>query len=542
MKQSGVANWTVTRARSELGPLVRDLAGGTVALFCGSGVSIGAGYPSWDELLAPLRLELQGNDTTELGLLAQYYVNSVAGGRTALERLVLDAVSNVHGKFTAAHSQISVLPVARVITSNFDQLLETCYSGLDGKRKGWVVTGDEDLKYQPTDDSVEIMKMNGCITRPSSMILTSDDFEQYEVLHPLICSHLQSVVATETLLCIGTSMRDPVLKRILNVVTRALDAGRRPGYVIMGQCSEYEAAELERHGLNVVILGAGDDSLGDDVAKFLECLNLASREVRAAAEVKCQEPVRKESAEAVGFRVEMETSVSDLLASRVATGLSLQYVSDLADHRNRYTAIRRIDFLDYESGDFVSVRRLRGVNTSDEVSSYVLYQEASENKCRFREMGVVARDYVSGADLYVEAVADGTKARMTHPFRVFFPQPLQQGESFDLIYRIVLPGELGVLSIDHEMMSISLVRAVRGVERLDFDVVLNYRPRAVDVTCANSHGAAVACRGNAPVIEEYLPEETYERQFGIAWSDTPWVIRWGCDYPDSSLYMIEYHR
>lgn len=54
------------------------------------------------------------------------------------------------------------------------------------------------------------------------------------------------------------------------------------------------------------------------------------------------------------------------------------------DHVHHYEYLAREDLLDYETGDFYSIRVLEGVNASDGPSAFAVYSESSEVKGMLR--------------------------------------------------------------------------------------------------------------------------------------------------------------
>lgn len=88
-------------------------------------------------------------------------------------------------------------------------------------------------------------------------------------------------------------------------------------------------------------------------------------------------------------------------------------------------------------------------------------------------------------------------------------------------------------------MSIALVRLAHGVNRLDFNVCLNFEPLAVAGEFLGDDGRPVPAVPS-PTIAPYMPEAWYERDLDITWSAQPYAVSWRVDEPKAPMYIIRY--
>lgn len=228
-----------------------------------------------------------------------------------------------------------------------------------------------------------------------------------------------------------------------------------------------------------------------------------------------------------------------LIVERMGSGASLTVDPDHIDSTHRFTRVVRTDLLDYQSGDFFSLRRLVGVNVADTPSEGLVYAESSEAKLAFSATETKAFETETRRPLLVEPLIGDGKPRFQHGFRVFFREPVDPGASFDITYAIRLPGELKVLSPDEEMMSIALVRWKHPVGRLEFNVVLNYEPLRVTAE-ELGHDGEFAPLDARPSPTPYVPTEWYELDFDLPWSASPHVVSCVVDEPTAPMYVLRY--
>jgi hypothetical protein len=498
-------SWTSDIIARRFPALVEELKSGDVTLVAGAGLSSNAGLPLWGELMLPLANELGLDPDTDPINIAQYYCDAHAQGRYLLNKHIVRELRGARPRFSFIHTLIKELP-------------------RDPERPHRVIISDEDLSYH-SDRDLPLIKANGCMTRPESLVLTVQDFEAYAERRPVLTGYLKNLMATSTLLFVGTSLRDPAFGGFNAEVLRQLSQHRRAFYSIVSSTNKYETQDFRVRGIELIDLEAQGDEVGDSLTEFLESL---VRLVRRRP-MSVQEPA------------ERDPSYLNLMNSRLGSGLSLQVDPDRVDRIHHYSLVERTDLLDYASGDFVSARRLTGVNESDLLSAHVVYSESSERKLTFSDVKVTAFDALTREPLIIEPLDDRDLAMFTHGYKILFGQPLSPGERFDIVYSLTLRGELLDLSPVNEIMSVSLARITRDVEKLRFNVCLNFRPKMVLLECFDDQGSRVPRKGVSPRVGPYEPSEWYEDLFDIAWSAEPTAIRWECLKPEGALYIINYH-
>ena len=232
----------------------------------------------------------------------------------------------------------------------------------------------------------------------------------------------------------------------------------------------------------------------------------------------------------------------DWMRVRPGAWMADQRVPEHMDTFHHYLELFRQDMLDYETGDFYSIRRLRGRNNSRRPSFDVPYRESSERKFTFDEAAVQAFDFRTREELEVEPeIVD--ESSHTHPFRIRFPSAVAPGQTFDVVYNIRLPGELNELRGDSEVMSVSLVRITQGVAKLVFNVATNFKPTGAGAYHLRPSGSFVAVLGRPPTVEPYRAKHWFEDPtvFGIEWScERPYIIRWQTTKPSGRMYVINF--
>lgn len=173
-------------------------------------------------------------------------------GRQALIQTVRDIVERQTATLAPLHEVIAdvVLPMTKVITTRFDRGLE---QALERAGKPYVlIIRDTDLPFFD-ESKVTLIKMQGDITQPDSLVITEDDIEAFLERLPTLSDVVRAFFATKTLIFLGYDLESAQFKRFYKLVTRRLSAYRRPAYAVTGVAlAPREARYWERENVHLV--------------------------------------------------------------------------------------------------------------------------------------------------------------------------------------------------------------------------------------------------------------------------------------------------
>jgi hypothetical protein len=111
---------------------------------------------------------------------------------------------------------LSRLNVDGIVTTNWDILLESLFP--DYK----VFIGQNELIFSNTQMIGEIYKIHGSATRPSSLVLTDEDYRGFEAANPYLAAKLITIFVEHPVVFIGYSLTDPNVTALLRAITHAL--------------------------------------------------------------------------------------------------------------------------------------------------------------------------------------------------------------------------------------------------------------------------------------------------------------------------------
>jgi hypothetical protein len=206
--------------------LGRRAAAGDLVLFVGAGVGVGAGLPTWNDLLD----DLAKNTSMDTQLLEQFrkmpssldrarIVESRLGSDpTRLRRLIVERIAGAD-RPALAHALLTSLPVREVATTNYDRLLE---AAAEGTGREFAV-----IPYEPAHDRDRwLLKLHGDVGNADDIVFTREDYLRYGDRRGALAGIIQALLITRHMLFVGFSLTDDNFHRIADDVRKALGASR----------------------------------------------------------------------------------------------------------------------------------------------------------------------------------------------------------------------------------------------------------------------------------------------------------------------------
>jgi hypothetical protein len=238
--------------RGALG-LAADAGRGELVLFLGAGASSGAGLPDWNGLLHDLAREAGiPSDLSDWKRLAFVDQAAIVQRRlgAAMNRSI--ALRFQRPEAGLLHHLLASLPVNEAITTNYDDLFELAA----GKDRVSV------LPHEPRPEAGRwLLKMHGCVTKPSDIVLTREDYLRYEERRAALAGIVQAMLLTRQMLFVGFSLNDDNFHKVADAVRRARDPDpeRHPRArfgIVLKLFREPFVEELWKDELGFVAMGA----------------------------------------------------------------------------------------------------------------------------------------------------------------------------------------------------------------------------------------------------------------------------------------------
>lgn len=99
-----------------------------------------------------------------------------------------------------------------IITTNWDTLLENTFPEFK------TFIGQDNLIFNNSIDLGEIYKIHGCISNPNSLILTDEDYSDFNSKNPYLAAKLLTIFMEHPIIFLGYNIGDPNIHQILKSI------------------------------------------------------------------------------------------------------------------------------------------------------------------------------------------------------------------------------------------------------------------------------------------------------------------------------------
>lgn len=229
--------------------LNKSMLNNELVVFIGTGVSMGSGFPSWNELTEEIqnRLEITDSAFSDNTIVPQLYYNS--RGKKDYNELIHTLLYKPDALPNDIHKCLVKINPRYIITTNYDELIEKAFSDagifLD------VIEKDSDLPYAHTEHM--LIKMHGGF-KYDNYVLKEGDYLNYSNNFNLISSYIKALFARYTILFVGYSYRDPDTKQLFSWVRNVLKEDQQRAYLI-NLSDDYDAQTTDYYknmGINII--------------------------------------------------------------------------------------------------------------------------------------------------------------------------------------------------------------------------------------------------------------------------------------------------
>lgn len=190
---------------------------GELVLFCGAGISTEGRNVLPFSFYKSIQEELDINDDSlSFSNLMQQYCNQPNGRKKLLKKIrerfqYIHSFAELERQATQFHRELATIyPIHTIVTTNWDTYFEQYCGAIP-------ITIPEDFAFWD-EHSRFVIKIHGSINNLSSIIATSEDYEQCykRMQNGVIGATLKNIIATKTVVFIGFSFGDEDFSQIIN--------------------------------------------------------------------------------------------------------------------------------------------------------------------------------------------------------------------------------------------------------------------------------------------------------------------------------------
>jgi|GEM_PF-3452959 len=246
--------------------LISSLRTGNVLAWVGAGLSIGAGYPSWKDLIISISNKIMCAEWSDKSLIDWIVNNSKYNPEWAAEvlfntskhdyyeslRNIFDNNKNVN---SLTHSLLAILPFKGYVTTNYDCLIEKHIEKFSNyEPKTYDYTTALNLL---TDNSYDkfVLKIHGDIKNGiDKLIMTESEYYKLEK-NDAYYKVLSWVFSKHTIICLGYSLKDKDFRSFINERFSVFKSDCPPIYAFIAKtdtCKEEINCYKSKYNVNLI--------------------------------------------------------------------------------------------------------------------------------------------------------------------------------------------------------------------------------------------------------------------------------------------------
>lgn len=132
-----------------------------------------------------------------------------------LEGLLKDYVFPT--KYTHEISLLKNIAIDGIITTNWDKTIECIFPQYN------IHIGQKEMLKSGLSGIGEIFKIHGCISEPDTIVLTKNDYDDFNTRNTYLAAKLTTILVEHPVVFIGYSLNDPNIQSLLSAIIDCLD-------------------------------------------------------------------------------------------------------------------------------------------------------------------------------------------------------------------------------------------------------------------------------------------------------------------------------
>lgn len=131
---------------------------------------------------------------------------------------VVTAKAQINNIYNTEINLLQSSVIDGIITTNWDVFLESIFKDYQ------VFIGQQELLFSEGVSIGEIYKIHGCISRPQSMIVTSEDYLNFNQRNAYLAAKLLTIFVEHPIIFLGYSLSDENIQQIIDSIVSCVDS------------------------------------------------------------------------------------------------------------------------------------------------------------------------------------------------------------------------------------------------------------------------------------------------------------------------------
>jgi len=228
-------------------------------IFAGAGISTEGGvygghFTFYDSIKKECNYPTSQEDPSFPDVMQNFCKRKDGRKKNLLTRKIIDRIESFSQKgeintfTTFFHREVTLNPFFRIIvTTNWDTFFERSLNILV------PMVEDRDIPFWD-DRKRQILKIHGCVTRPYTIVVTKDDYNNLikNKNNILIFTKLKDLMATKTFIFVGYSMQDPNIKIIYCDLLKSMGEFSRLSYAVDPNPKKETINEWKKQNVRII--------------------------------------------------------------------------------------------------------------------------------------------------------------------------------------------------------------------------------------------------------------------------------------------------
>lgn len=129
----------------------------------------------------------------------------------------INSIQKISVSYTKEIELLKTSVIDGIITTNWDNFLETTFDDFN------VYIGQQELLFSEAISIGEIYKIHGCISRPETLVVTEEDYFDFNSRNAYLAAKLLTIFVEHPIIFIGYSLSDKNILQIIDSIVKCVE-------------------------------------------------------------------------------------------------------------------------------------------------------------------------------------------------------------------------------------------------------------------------------------------------------------------------------